>query len=244
MKNIALHIIVFISALTTITPYSASAQEVVTDYGVYNRVTGYIDYNRSSYEEPQRRGKNIPDIRWRHDIRIGYGAPSLTSEFFLTDTSFGYCDCWKMFKSFSDNIHDKRYPHGPTYKLSNLYFAYSYTIRPWFKFGFKSTFAGLWSERRHALTGEKLYSTTSYTTSALVDMRFEWLRRRNVQLYSSLGVGVAARIERANGVVIPMADVTLIGISVGRGLYGFIEIGEGISGSLRAGVGVRFNNKK
>jgi hypothetical protein len=31
---------------------------------------------------------------------------------------------------------------------------------------------------------------------------------------------------------------------LGRSFYGFVEIGAGIGGSVRGGIGVRFNDKK
>ena len=41
-----------------------------------------------------------------------------------------------------------------------------------------------------------------------------------------------------------MADVALAGLKVGRGFYGFIEVGAGVGGSVRGGFGFRFNTKK
>jgi hypothetical protein len=39
---------------------------------------------------------------------------------------------------------------------------------------------------------------------------------------------------------LPMLDLTYIGLNVGRSFYGFVEIGGGITGWGRVGLGVRF----
>jgi hypothetical protein len=66
------------------------------------------------------------------------------------------------------------------------------------------------------------------------------MRRKYVQLYSAVGAGVAARFDREVGVIIPMYDLTYFGIVVGKNLYGFAEVGAGVSGFARAGIGYRF----
>ena len=89
----------------------------------------------------------------------------------------------------------------------------------------------------------------SYNNITLMPMiRFAWVNRGMVQLYSSLGLGatyefyentLTSEIQRF-GVAY---DVTFFGIAVGRKWFGYLDIGAGNRGIISAGFGYRFNNK-
>ena len=81
-------------------------------------------------------------------------------------------------------------------------------------------------------------------------VRFSYLNRRNVRLYSSVGIGYGLCLERtkdSNGALtqsyksafVPV-QFTPIGVSVGRRLYGFAELTVGSMANLSAGIGFRF----
>lgn len=220
---------------------TAHAQEVVvTDELIYDRTMGFMVAPEQYHIDDAKPCRNIQQVRWQNNLRIGYGVPSLISIMFSSGSVIGACDYCMPQYDFSDQLHDSRYYNTPTLMLQSLHAEYMRTINPWFSMGVKSTFAATWSSLYNAHTGELYMRNNSYAISALVSLRFEWLRRHSVQMYSGFGAGLAARIERANGALIPMLDLTLVGLSVGRGFYGFVEIGEGISGSFRGGFGLRF----
>ena len=228
-----------VCALLIALPTTLSAQDVITDQLVYDRVSGYM----TTEQQPQpitKQSKNYQDIRWQHNIRIGYGAPGIVQTIFHDGIS------WSDYtpSSVSDRVHNSRYYWGPTYALQNLMVEYDTKLNSWLSIGFKGSFAATWQARRNAITNDIFYRDDYYSVGALLTVRFEWLRREWVQMYSAVGVGAAIHIERANGMLWPMGDITLWGMSVGKGFYGFIEIGEGISGSARAGIGFRFNSKR
>ena len=107
----------------------------------------------------------------------------------------------------------------------------------------KSTFAGIWQGVYDVCTDRHLYNEGVWNITAMVDARFSWLRLRNVEMYSSVAVGLCAHIEYCHGNLWPMCDVALVGLKIGRSFYGFVEIGAGVGGSVRGGLGVRFNGK-
>lgn len=98
----------------------------------------------------------------------------------------------------------------------------------------------------HVATGKVSFLT------ALVSLRVSWLNRKIVRMYSSFGLGVAVDISRPvdipSGVepvrkfsVEPAFQLCAAGISVGKSLFGFAEIGTGYiytGGCL--GIGYRF----
>lgn len=221
---------------------SAQAQEVVTDELIYNRVTGYMEEGEESTAKAKVKSKNIQEIRFKHDVRITYGAIGFISGYFLDMISFG-CDCG-MPPMYSTPIEPLRTKESPKYVAATFGLSYSQQLKPWLAVGCKTTFSTSVQRVYDTYTNEKLYNNNIYNVAALADARFSYLRRDKVELYSSVAIGLMAHIERANGGVTPMFDVALFGISVGRSFYGFAEIGAGIGGSARVGLGFRFNGKK
>lgn len=230
-----------ILALTLFAVCSAHAQEVVTDQLIYNRVTGFMERS-DSVAESVVTSKNIQDIRFKHDLRITYGAPGLLSWYFLDELGFG-CGC-DVGPDFIYDTQELRTKHGPRYILSTLGLSYSQQLRPWLALGAKTTFAGTWQNVYDTYTNEKLYHNRMFNITAMLDARFSYLRREKVELYSAISAGLVCHLERAGGGLGPMLDAVLFGVSFGRSFYGFVEVGAGIGGSARAGLGYRFNSKK
>ena len=79
-------------------------------------------------------------------------------------------------------------------------------------------------------------------------IRFAWVNRGMVQLYSGLGLGATYEFyentltSEIQGFGVAY-DVTFFGIAVGRNWFGYLDIGAGNRGILRAGIGCRFNKK-
>ncbi len=236
MKRVYTYILLGIALLSSAT---LSAQ-IISDELVYDRITGYMT-SESNIDTEAKPSKNIQHIRWKHNIRIGYGAPSIISWMFTHDAVPGAACCdLPLIHSLREQIRNNRYYETAERYLHSLYAEYTTSINPWFSIGAKCTFAAKWLSEYDSHTHELFARHNAYDIGALLNMRFEWLRRESVQMYSTVGVGLAAHFERAEGRCLPMFDVTFVGLSVGRSFYGFVELGEGISGSLRGGFGVRF----
>lgn len=224
------------------------AQEVVSDELIRDRVTSYISTSSNDMNNLTTVNyighKAEESVRWTNDIRIGYGAPGVLS-LLLLDESFIFdyeaVHIPETLPGRVDRLHTNR---GPMRRFMTLSANYHRQIKPWFALGCKSSFAGIWQSTFDSISGEKRYSDNVYNIAALVDARFSWLRRDMVEMYSSVGLGLMAHIERMNGALWPMFDIAAIGISVGRSFYGFLEIGAGCTGSARIGFGFRFNDKK
>lgn len=180
-------------------------------------------------------------IRWRDNIRISIGSPSLLQMRFLEGPDTHTSDEQQTYNNtLSGKFASYRYYETPTYYVPPITIEYSHYIRKWFSLGGKATFAALYSRHKHVATDELLRTNGNYTVGLIVNARFDYLRRNSVQLYSSIGFGLAARFAYNQGIVSPMYDMTLFGIMVGRDFYGYFEFGGGISGLCRAGIGYRF----
>ena len=229
-------------ALGLLITSSAMAQEVVTDELIYNRVTGFMEAGEECSAKVETTKKSIQEIRFKHDVRLTYGAIGFISGWYLDMMDFG-CGC-DMPPSFTSQVTTLREKQSPTYVAATFGLSYSQQLKPWLAVGCKTTFATSVQRVYDTYTNEKLYNNNIYNVAALADARFSYLRRDKVELYSSVAIGLMAHVERANGGLTPMFDVALFGISVGRSFYGFAEIGAGIGGSARVGLGYRFNGKK
>lgn len=175
----------------------------------------------------------------RHNIRLSLSAPGLMSYFYLVDNNDTVADA-DAIHSTSDLLASARYFESPTRYLPGINLEYSCNIKPWLSLGGKATFAATWSSMRHVSTNELLYRNNRIATALILNLRFDYLRKPIINLYSAVGAGIAARFAYDDGVVTPMYDLTFFGLTLGRKVYFFAEVGAGISGSLRAGVGYRF----
>ncbi|MBO7307439.1 MAG: hypothetical protein J6U59_05375 [Alistipes sp.] len=239
MKSIYKYMVLAVALMLST---ATMAQERVDEKLVYDRITGYMTTESEVEKLPVEPSKNIQDVRWEHDLSLWYGAPGLVSELLLGNQVFGDADYGPL--AFGQSLHELRTYTGPIYQLTTLGLSYSKSLQPWLALGAKATFGAAWQNVYDTYTDELLYNNNVYNIAALFDVRFNWLRRTNVEMYSSVALGLLAHAERANGGIAPMADVAFVGIKVGRGFYGFVEVGAGVGGSVRGGLGFRFNTKK
>ncbi|MBO5831184.1 MAG: hypothetical protein J6R01_06240 [Alistipes sp.] len=239
MKSIYKYMVLAVALMLST---ATMAQERVDEKLVYDRITGYMTTESEVEKLPVEPSKNIQDVRWEHDLSLWYGAPGLVSELLLGNQVFGDADYGPL--AFGQSLHELRTYTGPVYQLTTLGLSYSKSLQPWLALGAKATFGAAWQNVYDTYTDELLYNNNVYNIAALFDVRFNWLRRTNVEMYSSVALGLLAHAERANGGIAPMADMAFVGIKVGRGFYGFVEVGAGVGGSVRGGLGFRFNTKK
>ena len=181
--------------------------------------------------------KTIPKFTPKHDIRVGVGTMSAVTSLLLDD--WGYCDCALPHDFRSDMASTDIYL-TPRYFVGNYSLSYTYHDRSWLQYGGKVVFGASTRWRKSAHTGEKIDNLSYYSLSVMPSVRFNWFYRDAVQLYSTISVGVITDFDE----VYPWGDLTLVGCSFGRKFFGFAEVGMGMAGWLRAGVGYRFNAVK
>ena len=181
--------------------------------------------------------KTIPHFSPKHEIRVGIGTVSLPTLLAL-DEGWGYDDYYRDFRrdmQFADTYLTPRHFVG-NYSLS-----YTYHDRKWLQYGGQVVFGASTRSRKDAQTGNKIENKNYYVLSVMPTVRFNWFYRERVQMYSSVSLGLCTDFED----LYVWGDMTLFGCSFGRKVFGFVELGGGMSGWVRGGIGVRFNaNKK
>jgi hypothetical protein len=185
----------------------------------------------------------IPAEEYKSHLQIGAGTlglwQALFMELFMDVDIADYTP-----DNFSEELNGARYYKDREIMVNSLTLEYGYKVKDWLSLGAKGYVGFKTRPTRHIGTNEVLYRNNLVITSLLFNVRFDWLRREWVTMYSAVGAGAAVCIDKGGYAdycaALPMFDMTLVGINVGRRFYGFAEFGLGISGWWRAGIGVRF----
>ena len=172
----------------------------------------------------------------KHDIRVGVGTLSAVTSLLLDD--WGFAD--SPVRNFRSDMASADTYLTPRYFVGNYSLSYTYHDRHWLQYGGTAVFGVSTRWRKSSITGEKLDNLSYYSLSIMPTVRFNWFYRDAVQLYSTISVGLVTDFDE----VYPWGDLTLVGCSFGRKFFGFAEVGMGMAGWLRAGVGYRFNAVK
>lgn len=176
----------------------------------------------------------IPNFAPKHDLRIGIGAASVTSIFAF---DVGVDDYYYDFRQ--DMAMADTYLTPRTF-VGNYSLSYTYHDRRWLQYGGTVSFGASTRWRKDAVTGQKIENLSRYALAVMPSVRFVWFYREKVQLYSSVSLGVATDFDDAY----IWGDVALVGCSFGRKVFGFVELGGGMTGSARIGLGYRFDAGK
>jgi hypothetical protein len=180
--------------------------------------------------------KTIPKFSPKHDIRVGVGTVSLPTLMTL-DSGWGYDDYYLDFRRDMANADTYLTPRN---FVGNYSLTYTYQDRRWLQYGGQVIFGASTRSRRDVHTNGDVENLNLYVLSVMPTVRFSWFYREAVQMYSSVSLGIVTDFDEA----FVWGDATLFGCSFGRKFFGFAEIGLGMSGWLRAGIGYRFNSVK
>lgn len=123
-----------------------------------------------------------------------------------------------------------------------------YWLKRWLYIGGVATWT-TGSERVSNCINHKRVDAYNYDNITIMPIiRFAWVNRGAVQLYSGIGLGATYEfydrsLTTKSHYLHASYDVTFIGITVGRQWFGYFDIGAGYRGVISAGIGYRFNNK-
>ena len=180
----------------------------------------------------------IPIASGTNEVRLGVGYPTYVTWEWTTDS---YWD-----KDFRSTLDPKHYRIAPA-RWITVGAEMGSWLKEWFYLGGTVVYTGGF-KRVEYIPLRTRRGTYSFNNFAFMpEVRFAWVRRDIVQLYSGLGVGIQFAVydeyETKQTGLDCAFDVTFIGISVGRKFFGYFDIGQGSRGILSVGVGYRFNTK-
>ena len=192
------------------------------------------------YANSDVRAKQLdkPLVGGTTEVRLG------TAYFPLTPSRYPF-DHWWDPSSYAEQLDPEEQVRMP--RWFSLSAEGGYWIKDWLYVGGAFVWTGGFSriEEYHVHKVLGYYKYDSFTLIPLV--RFAWVRKGVVQLYSGLGLGFNfARAEEPKQKyyeAVVAHDVTFLGISVGRNLFGYVDVGVGQRGIVSMGIGYRFKNK-
>lgn len=215
---------------------------------------------------------NKHDQSWRevlpsHEFQFNIGDPILTANTSLlaffngSDGIFhNYNSIFGFYNSSSSSPSLWTCPLGDyavTRYVPVFSFNYHYRVAKWFWVGGLATFTGVHNTWRDRLTDKITGHGSEFTCSIMPDIRFSYLNRKHVTLYSGLGFGM--QIEHTkdphisqffSGGTDQMYNATAVGYAYqltalgvkagGNHWFGDLELGIGSKGFVSAGFGYDF----
>lgn len=180
----------------------------------------------------------------QHELRLGWGLAPINYDWFHGVDYYLYRD--DMFSDYYGATHDSG--RATTTQAINL--TYTYKPLKFMDVGAMVSYAGYFQNMIYAPTGKVDGKLRHHHISLMPTLRFTYLNRPWIRLYSGISTGVKINVFRdfldeSNFVEPVLAlQVTPLGVSVGRTLFGFVELGLGTAGAINFGVGYRFNAVK
>lgn len=196
-----------------------------------------VEFRPHNREQFDSRALNIPLRRGAHEIRLGTAYCAYTPSDYTTSNYWYPVSNWRQLGENYSTGDERWFTVG---------FEGGRWFREWFYFGGSLIWSGGFIPVHYSPTHQRVSTFTSTNITIMPTVRFAWLRRGIVQLYSGVGLGLAIGYNENlnyNETLANVAyDVTFIGLSVGRDLFGYIDISAGNRGVISAGIGYRFNN--
>lgn len=160
-----------------------------------------------------------------------------TSDDDYSDFDYGSpLDNYNSWKTFRGNRK-----HSPSISLS-----YHYDLNSHWAAGAYMGYAGCYQNMHNNAGGSPLSKYRDHYLFILPTMRLYYMYRPAVRLYGEMGFGAYIRWKKDFGEdsyschMDACGQITVFGISVGKKVFGFGELGYGILGVCRFGIGYRF----
>ncbi len=207
----------------------------------------------AAYIHTFKRSKLDPFDAWkwelpRHEFQFNIGDP-------MQNVQFSY-----LYRQHKDRIRD--FGYGALVSTPGLWtqpledytvtryvpvfsFSYHYRAAKWFWVGGLSTFSGLHTTYRDRLTDEKTGGGSEFIWTIMPAIRFSYLNREHVTLYSGAAFGLLfdhIRVREYQGSSTLLTyHLTGLGVKAGgKHWFGDVEVGYGYKGVVSAGFGYQF----
>lgn len=188
----------------------------------------------SLYGYSQKAGKRTP-LTDRHELRLGLGVQPL-----IPDVYINYELGSNRSSVFSYQANQIKAP--------SVNAAWSYRLRPWLSLGAMLSFGGIYQNYNDLFDDTHLFTYRRQFLSLTPIARLYWFNSQSVSFYSSAGLGLGIAFVKNNkgykGIhelaLLPSYTLNLLGLSVGRKLFGYTELGFSSSGVIQFGIGYRY----
>lgn len=181
--------------------------------------------------------KKKEPLPFRYEVRAGWGGYPMWDALML-----GFGSVSEMvFIPYSPlaSIYDDY--SGDTFMTGTFSAEFSFHFRKWFSLALGLNADGIYSKRYSADTGMKTGTDRGIVLTFMPHLRFSYLNREYVKLYSSFGAGISYATFRDTYLSALCLQLVPVGVTVGKKVFGFFEVGAGsLYVGCMAGVGFRF----
>ena len=178
------------------------------------------------------------DFPYKYEVRVGWaGYPILDDARFTSS----YRDIYLPSEMYGDLDDLYGTAKGKQYMTGLISAEFSVHFKRWFTLAVEAGVNGIWGTRYSKYDGSLVKRTHGAIFTVIPHARFYWLNRKNVRMYSGIGVGISAG-KYVNKEEADLAgQLNPIGITAGRKvfLFGETAIGSSYMGG-KFGVGYRF----
>lgn len=193
---------------------------------------------RAQGDLPERKRSTFHPKR---EVALGWGLVELPS--ISWQNNYDYPNWWR---TPLDRYNQGRYTYDERYYTQALSLSYTQEMKRWLAVGLNVSYSGVFQNLRVYESFQIDDNYRKHRFAFYPTVRFIYLNRPVVRLYSGFGLGFGMESEREFGMreyshrTFVTGQLTFFGVSFGRNLFGSWEVGYGTMGFLKAGVGYRF----
>lgn len=189
------------------------------------------------------------DTTWKMNF------PRHEVHFTLGDPSYSQIDLYFYRWDIEPGTHQHGWFNSDNYKkykvtTASASFSYLYRFKKWLWFGADLSYCSYYTIYHDRISDRRTGVDHSQLIHLFPYVRFSWLNKSLVTLYSGIGCGVSLAFEKENANrehfyfnCLPNIQMTFVGVTVGKKWFGISEFGFGPKGIINAGFGYRFNSK-
>jgi hypothetical protein len=180
-------------------------------------------------------GQKLDAQEFKKEITIGWAGNTYGD----IDQILPYNDGMYMSSKPLEYIFDDY--DGPTYVTGNIIAEINFIKKRRWVFSLAFAANGIWKNTYDNLTEQKTGRVSGFSATVMPQVRFNWINRDILKLYSSLGLGLTIGSFDDRSESWGSFQLGLLGIQVGRRFFVFGEAGCGmLYMGGKAGIGYRF----
>lgn len=165
----------------------------------------------------------------RYELRFGYGGLPMHDEYYGGNFI---------------NHHGRHELYGPYYgpvmASGNFVTEFDVVFKKWLALSAGIYTDFVWRKKYDGFSGNLVKTEVGATITALPQVRFTYLNREYVSIYSSIGVGIGLSAAEFVEAILAFQTVP-VGLTFGKKVFGFAEICIGtVNMGVNVGVGYRF----
>lgn len=198
----------------------------------------------SGYGQPRLRRRDRIQVRLGHELRFGAGAYSIPGMGYY----YRYDPANRYYSSSLHGFNLSKSYVGPLYYTGTYSLGYSYRFNRVIGFGLTVSYSGRHGKCYDSFDKSVLGNSGADFITFMPMLRVHWLNGKLYSLYSAVGIGITVEQEYEKSFrrnysftdTMLTGQFTPLGITVGRRLFGFAEVGVGAQGCLICGIGYKF----